>query len=396
MFEDFYRNKRVFVTGHTGFKGTWLSLWLAELGAHVHGYSLKPPTEPSLFEETDIRARLASHQIADVRDAESLSGAIHVAKPDIVFHLAAQALVRRSYREPRQTYETNVMGTVNLLDAIRMTDSVRVCQIITSDKCYENREWLYPYRENEPMGGADPYSSSKGCAELVVSAYRRSFFDPARVKQHGVSLASARAGNVIGGGDWAEDRIIPDCIRALSKEEVIRVRNPDAIRPWQHVLEPLAGYLQLAAAQYADPVQFAQAWNFGPTETSHLTVKQVVEEVIHCWGSGGWQCSAPATQSVSESSLHEATLLKLDISKASNLLHWRPFWKGVEAISQTVLWYRSRASAATGFNASRVCAAQIEAYARLASEQGAAWARSCSDAERDGAGARELPAVPRR
>jgi CDP-glucose 4,6-dehydratase len=330
-----------------------------------------------LFEEADVRSRLASHTIADVRDWETLAKAIQLAKPEFVFHLAAQAIVRCSYREPRQTYETNVMGTVNLLDAVRAADSVRVCQIITSDKCYENREWIYPYREDEPMGGADPYSSSKGCAELIVSAYRRSFFDPAGVERHGVSLASARAGNVIGGGDWAEDRIIPDCIRALSNSEAIPVRNPNAIRPWQHVLEPLAGYLSLAAAQHAEPVRFSEAWNFGPAVVGHLSVRQVVDEVIRHWGSGSWQGgSARERTSARGGSFHEARFLKLDINKATGLLPWRPLWAGNEAIAQTVLWYRNRASAGQDFNASRYCVSQIEAYTKHASEQGIAWARS--------------------
>jgi CDP-glucose 4,6-dehydratase len=376
-FGNCFRNRSVFVTGHTGFKGAWLSLWLTELGARVHGYALEPPTRPSLFDEADVRSRLASHTIADVRDWETLAKAIRLAKPEFVFHLAAQAIVRYGYREPRQTYETNVMGTVNLLDAVRAADSVRVCQIITSDKCYENREWIYPYREDEPMGGADPYSSSKGCAELVVSAYRRSFFDPARVERHGVSLASVRAGNVIGGGDWAEDRIIPDCIRALSKNEVIPVRNPSAIRPWQHVLEPLSGYLQLAAAQYTEPARFSQAWNFGPTGVGHLSVRQVVDEVIRHWGSGSWQGgSAPERTNARGGSFHEATFLKLDINKATDLLQWRPLWAGHEAIAQTVLWYRDRAFAGQDFNASRYCVGQIEAYTKQASEQGLVWAQS--------------------
>jgi CDP-glucose 4,6-dehydratase len=376
-FGDYFRDRSVFVTGHTGFKGAWLSLWLAELGARVHGYALEPPTRPSLFDEADVRARLASHTIGDIRDCETLAKVIRLAKPEFVFHLAAQAIVRYSYRDPRQTYETNVMGTVNVLEAVRAASSVRVCQIITSDKCYENREWIYPYREDEPMGGADPYSSSKGCAELVVNAYRRSFFDPSSVEGHGVSLASARAGNVIGGGDWAEDRIIPDCIRALSKNEVILVRNPNAIRPWQHVLEPLAGYLSLAAAQGAEPARFSQAWNFGPPAVGNLHVNQVVEEVIRHWGSGSWRgVSAPERTSARRGSFHEATFLKLDISKATDLLQWQPLWTGHEAIAQTVLWYRNRASAGQDFNASRYCVGQIEAYTKEASEKGLVWAQS--------------------
>jgi CDP-glucose 4,6-dehydratase len=374
MFKNFYRNKRVFVTGHTGFKGAWLSLWLAELGAHVYGYSLEPPTQPSLFEEADVGACLVTHQIADVLDFEMLAKAVHEAKPDIVFHLAAQALVRRSYREPRKTYETNVLGTVNILEAVRAVDSVRVCQIITSDKCYENREWIYPYRENEPMGGTDPYSSSKGCAELVVEAYRHSFFDPAKIDRHGVSLASARAGNVIGGGDWAEDRIIPDCIRALSRSETIPVRNPNAIRPWQHVLEPLSGYLQLAAAQWAEPCGFAQGWNFGPFTAGHLTVREVADEVIRNWGSGEWQ--SVGESSTDATPLHEATYLKLDITKATSLLRWRPSFTVQQAIAETVRWYRLRAMGAGHWDAQKECIEQILAYMARAVEQGLSWAKS--------------------
>jgi CDP-glucose 4,6-dehydratase len=376
-FGDPFRDRTVFVTGHTGFKGTWLSLWLAELGARVHGYSLDPPTAPNLFDETNLRSRLASHTVADIRDIAALTQAMQATKPEIVLHLAAQALVRRAYREPRETYETNVMGTVNILEAVRATDRVRVCLIVTSDKCYENRGWVYPYRENDSMGGADPYSSSKGCAELVVDAYRRSFFDPDDIERHGVSLASARAGNVIGGGDWAEDRIIPDCIRALAENRTILVRNPRAIRPWQHVLEPLAGYLQLVAAQSNDPAAFAQGWNFGPLATSHMTVQEVTEEVIRNWGGGVWQTAEqPQDRAalVRAASFHEDAYLKLDITKAVSRLGWRPLFTTSEAISETVRWYYQRTLHAEGFDASEMCVKQIQMYTRKAKEQGLAWA----------------------
>lgn len=329
----FYRGRSVFVTGHTGFKGSWLSLWLAELGAHVHGYSLAPATTPSLFEEANVRERLASHQLADVRDPETLSGAIQKARPEVVFHLAAQPLVRRSYREPRETFETNVMGTVNLLEAVRRQESVRVCQVITSDKCYDNREWPYAYRENDAMGGSDPYSASKGCAELVVAAYRRSYFSSTG---QSVSLASARAGNVIGGGDWAEDRIIPDCVRALSSNQPIAVRNPNAVRPWQHVLEPLNGYLQLAARQWQEPGRFSDGWNFGPGPADAVPVRDVVETVLQTWGSGNW------IDQSSGANPHEAHTLKLDITKATAALGWRPVHSVREAIALTIGWYRRR------------------------------------------------------
>ncbi len=375
---DFFRDRDVLVTGHTGFKGAWLSLWLSELGARVHGYALEPPTSHSLFDEGRVRDRLASHHHGDVRDHEAVLRAFQSAKPEIVFHLAAQSLVRKSYHEPRETYETNVMGTVNVLEAVRQTSGVRVCQIITSDKCYENREWVYPYRENEPLGGADPYSNSKACAELVTAAYRQSFFAPASIAAHGVSVASARAGNVIGGGDWAEDRIIPDCIRALSQGAIISVRNPQAIRPWQHVLEPLSGYLQLAAAQWNDPASSAEAWNFGPTGAGHLTVREVVDEVIRHWGEGAWQVPAEAKSGPANGggSFHEAKFLKLDISKALACLSWQPVFDASAAIAETVAWYRQRFSQGYRFTAQATCLNQIRSYTARAAERGVAWAQA--------------------
>ena len=352
---DFFRDKRVLLTGHTGFKGSWMSLWLAELGAKVHGYALTPPTTPSLFDEAGVRERLASHTIADVRDAAALASAVREIKPQIVFHLAAQPLVRRSYREPRETFDINVMGTVNLLEAVRAAGDVRVCQVITSDKCYENNGWAYAYRENDAMGGSDPYSASKGAAELVVSAWRRSFFPPEKFSDHAVSLASARAGNVIGGGDWAEDRIIPDCVRSLMQGQPIPVRSPAAVRPWQHVLEPLGGYLLLAQRQWEEPEQFAQGWNFGPHPSGSVTVREVVEIALKSWGEGTWLDKSDRAQP------HEAHTLKLDITKASTLMDWEPVMSVQEAVTQTVGWYRHRAS--KNFNARATCLAQISAYA---------------------------------
>jgi CDP-glucose 4,6-dehydratase len=283
-------------------------------------------------------------------------------QPEIVFHLAAQAIVLRSYREPRETYEVNVMGTVNLLEAVRATPGVRVCQVITSDKCYENREWVYPYREVDPMGGADPYSNSKGCAELVVAAYRKSFFPTTDVTAHGVSLASARAGNVIGGGDWAEARIIPDCVRALEKGDPIIVRDPDAVRPWQHVLEPLTGYLQLAAAQWRDPAAFAEPFNFGPLPGSQVPVRQVVDQAIAEWGTGSWAHVRPPDQPLkSAGTKKESFLLKLDVTKAMTLLGWRPTWDFTTCIRETITWYRDRATTPT-FSAQDECLRQIRSY----------------------------------
>jgi CDP-glucose 4,6-dehydratase len=366
-FGGVFAGKKVFVTGHTGFKGSWLSLWLADLGAEVHGYALAPATTPSLFDVAGVAGRLSGHRIADIRDHELLRDAMADVRPDIVFHLAAQPLVRLSYREPRQTYETNVMGTVHLLEAVRQCDSVRVCQVITSDKCYENHEWVYAYRENDPMGGYDPYSNSKGCAELVASAYRQSFFHPERIDDHGVSLSSSRAGNVIGGGDWAEDRIIPDCVRALSKRETIQVRNPHAIRPWQHVLEPLSGYLWLAARQWRQPGSFEGGWNFGPAGAGNVDVRRIVELAVEAWGGGNWQ--APE---MPHDRLHEAGFLKLDITKASSLLGWGPVCTVPQAVTDTMAWYKAfhdDSAAMTAFTLK-----QIHEYASRACRSGHAWA----------------------
>lgn len=370
-FGDCFRGRSVFLTGHTGFKGAWLSLWLSELGARVHGYSLAPPTNPSLFDEAGVAERLASHSVADVRDGAALAGALFAAKPDFVFHMAAQSLVRRSYREPAETYATNVMGTVNLLEAVRAAGGVRVCQVITSDKCYHNREWVWPYREDDPMGGADPYSSSKGCAELVAAAFRHSFFPPDRIGSHGVSLATARAGNVIGGGDWAEDRIVPDCIRALSTGHAVAVRSPHAIRPWQHVLEPLSGYLSLAARQWAEPEFAAQAWNFGPAAAGHVPVQVLVESVVRAWGRGSW---TDASGGASADRLHEARFLKLDITKAMSLLDWRPVYSVDEAVAATVAWYRAHAEGRRGAALRSLCLADIQAYTVRAEAMCLPWA----------------------
>jgi CDP-glucose 4,6-dehydratase len=276
--KQFWKNKRVFLTGHTGFKGSWLSIWLDSLGANVHGYSLKPPTDPSLFNLCSID-RFTNSTIGDIRNRDLLKATLQKAQPEIVFHLAAQPLVRESFKNPVETYETNVMGTVNLLDAVRACPSVKAVVIVTTDKCYENREWHWGYRENDPMGGYDPYSSSKGCAELVTAAYRQSFFNPKDFDNHHIAVASARAGNVIGGGDWALDRLVPDCLKAILDGRKIIVRNPHAIRPWQHVLEPLRGYLLLAQKLFENGPQFAEAWNFGPDDRDCRPVIDVVSKL---------------------------------------------------------------------------------------------------------------------
>ncbi len=333
-FNNFYKNKKVLITGHTGFKGSWLALWLTELGAEVIGYSLKPTTRPSLFEVLNLKDRLI-HIIEDIRDEEKLKSVFKEYKPEIIFHLAAQPLVRLSYKEPKLTYETNVIGTLNLFEAVRETESIRVVINITSDKCYENKEWVYGYRENDPMGGYDPYSSSKGCAELLTAAYRNSYFNPKDYGQtHQVSLASVRAGNVTGGGDWQIDRLIPDCVKSLSKGDAIKIRNPYAIRPWQHVLEPLSGYLLLAMRMWEDPTKYCEAWNFGPFETDIATVQKVVEKVISLWGCGKYEV-------VGDKRFYEAGLLRLDISKAMMKLGWRPKWNFDIALERTIKWYKS-------------------------------------------------------
>ena len=327
---DFWPNKRVLLTGHTGFKGSWLSLWLQSLGAEVHGLSLEPPTTPNLFTLAQVAGGLASHTIGDICDLATVQAAMLAAQPEIVLHMAAQPLVRLSYAAPVQTYATNVMGTVHLLEAARHTPSVKAMLVVTTDKCYENQEWHWGYRENEPMGGHDPYSNSKGCAELVVSAYRHSF-----LQASGIAVASARAGNVIGGGDWAADRLVPDILRAFEQELPVTVRNPHATRPWQHVLDPLGGYLLLAERLYTDGHAFAQAWNFGPKDDDAKPVQWIVKRMAQLWGSGAsWQQDA-------EHHLHEANYLKLDISKAKAHLGWLPRWGLPHSLEKIVEWHHA-------------------------------------------------------
>jgi len=368
-FAGIYSGKTVLVTGHTGFKGAWLSLWLKLLGARVIGYSLQPPTQPALFEELRLSNEL-KHVFGDIRDLNGLKDVLASSQPEIVFHLAAQPLVRLSYEQPVDTFSTNIMGTVNLLEAVRSVSSVRACVLVTSDKCYENKEWPYAYRENDSMGGYDPYSASKGCSELVAASMRSSYFPPSSYDKHRVAIATARAGNVIGGGDWALDRIFPDAIRALSQKIAVPVRNPFSIRPWQHVLEPLSGYLWLAARMFESGSDFAEAWNFGPLTSSAVNVKSIVEKIISVWGGGdindlsSGQTSAP----------HEANFLRLDCSKATGKLGWQPVFSVDEAIEYAAKWYRGY-YCSDRFNARDFSESQIFSYTERAASLSVSWAK---------------------
>ncbi|MDD4946163.1 MAG: CDP-glucose 4,6-dehydratase [Gallionella sp.] len=349
---QFWRGKRVLLTGHTGFKGSWLSLWLQSMGAEVVGYALAPPTTPSLFEIANVTAGM-THIEGDIRDLAHLRAVFAEHQPEIVIHMAAQALVRHSYAEPVETYSTNVMGTVNVLEAVRNAGCVKAVVNVTSDKCYENREWVWGYRENEAMGGFDPYSNSKGCAELVASAYRSSFFNPEKFQQHGVALASARAGNVIGGGDWAEDRLIPDILRAITAGRPVHIRSPHAIRPWQHVLEPLSGYLLLAERLFTEGVAHAEGWNFGPNDEDAKPVQWIVERLTETWGDGAsWVLDGGEHP-------HEAHYLKLDCSKARMRLAWQPRWRLEATLEKIVEWHRALQN---GQDMREVTLKQISAY----------------------------------
>ena len=325
----FWQNKRVLLSGHTGFKGSWLSLWLQSMGADLHGLALAPPTAPALFNEAHVGKGMTS-LVGDIRDYATVLAAMEKCRPEIVIHMAAQPLVRYSYQAPVETYATNVMGTVHVLEAARQVGTARTIVNVTTDKCYENKEWVWGYREDEPMGGYDPYSNSKGCAELVTGAYRRSYF-----RQSGIALASARAGNVIGGGDWAADRLIPDILRSFEKGQPVIIRNPHAIRPWQHVLEPLSGYLTLAQRLFNDDQTVAEGWNFGPHDEDARPVQWIVEHMAELWGHGAsWQQDGGDHP-------HEANYLKLDISKAGARLGWRPRWPLATALQQIVDWHRT-------------------------------------------------------
>jgi CDP-glucose 4,6-dehydratase len=349
---SFWANKVVLLTGHTGFKGSWLSLWLQSMGAKVVGYALAPPTTPSLFVAANVAEGMISHK-EDIRDFAALSTAFKKHNPEIVIHMAAQALVRHSYTSPIETYSINVMGTVHLLEAARLTDSVRAIINVTSDKCYENREWIWGYRENEPMGGYDPYSSSKGCAELVAAAYRTSFFNPDDSAKHGVALASVRAGNVIGGGDWAKDRLIPDIMRAIAQGEPAYIRNPHAIRPWQHVLEPLSGYLMLAQKLWEDGAAYGEGWNFGPDDEDARPVSWLADRLTSTWGEGAAWVPDGGNHP------HEAHYLKLDCSKAKTRLDWHPRWGLEEALEAIVDWHQAYQ---TGKNMHEATLQQITKY----------------------------------
>ncbi|WP_353721885.1 CDP-glucose 4,6-dehydratase [Dyadobacter sp. 676] len=350
----YYKDKKVFLTGHTGFKGSWLLQWLHSLGAIVKGYSLAPENKSDLYYLINGDT-LCESMIGDVRDSETVIEAIASFQPDFVFHLAAQPLVRLSYEIPSETFSVNAVGTANVLDGVRRLEKPCAVVLITTDKVYENKEWHYPYREIDRLGGYDPYSASKACAELIIGSYRNSFFRPSDYSKHRKSVASARAGNVIGGGDWAKDRIIPDIVRALAQDSPIIVRNPASVRPWQHVLEPLGGYLHLATKMVDDPVKYADSWNFGPLPEDNLTVEELVKIAVRNWGSGSYEARALANQP------HEAGLLKLDISKSIHELGWKPKYNAETAIRKTLEWYKT--CHVSPQNAAAALKANIEEYA---------------------------------
>lgn len=356
LLANIYKNKTVLITGHTGFKGSWLTIWLMELGAKVVGYSLAPPSEPNNFEITKLREKI-THIHGDIRDLDNLLETFEKYQPEVVFHLAAQSLVRNSYDDPKLTFDTNVGGTVNLFEAVRRTSSVKVLVNITSDKCYENKEWVWGYRENDPIGGHDPYSASKGCAELVFSAYLKSFFSRVGDKcNRTLGVASARAGNAIGGGDWGKDRLIPDCIRALISRQPIGIRNPHSIRPWQHVVEPLSGYLKLGAMLMRDPQKYSGAWNFGPGNGNYITVGEIVDRLIRFWGDGSWIDLSDSKGP------QEAKFLKLNCDKAHSEINWQSILTIDECLKMTIDWYKEFYMATKRKDLYNLCAKQIYDY----------------------------------
>ncbi len=346
--QAFWQGKRVFLTGHTGFKGSWLSLWLASLGTEVKGYALNPPTSPSLFDEAEV-GKVINSQIGDIRDQDTLYESMLEFNPDILIHMAAQPLVRYSYDAPIETYEVNVIGTAKVLEVARSCSNLKAIVNITTDKCYENDEGSQGYNENDPMGGHDPYSSSKGCAELVASAYRRSF-----LQKQGIGLASVRAGNVIGGGDWADDRLIPDILRSFEKSEPVVIRNPKATRPWQHVLEPLSGYLILAEKLYKNQKEYAEGWNFGPNEQDVKPVDWILDKMIDKWPESSWELDLGSNP-------HEAGFLKLDITKAESKLGWKPVWGLSYTLEKIISWHKAWLDKE---DMQTICLAEIEEYTK--------------------------------
>jgi len=359
-FSNIYQGKKVLITGHTGFKGSWLSIWLKQLGAEVYGYALAPYTVEDNFLTCGLENEIHHHE-ADVRDGKALSDYFQLVEPDIAFHLAAQPLVLLSYQDPSGTFATNLMGVVNFFEAVRKTPAVKVAINVTSDKCYDNKEWVWGYRENDAMGGKDPYSASKGCSELITSSYMHSFFS-----QSGCAIASARAGNVIGGGDWAEDRIVPDYFRAVRAGKKLMIRNPFATRPWQHVLEPLSGYLNLGAALMLEGCKFSGGWNFGPEDHSNYSVKELIDKMLEIDANGGYEIPEHAAKP------HEAILLKLDISKAVNFLKWRPVLSFEETVKFTLDGYKSEIEFPSNLLNARK--KQIADYTEKARTRSIAWA----------------------
>lgn len=351
IIDNVYRGKKVLVTGHTGFKGSWLSIWLKELGAKVIGFSHDPYSKDDNFNVCGLSKEIVDIR-GDIRDSQKLEEVFKTYKPEFVFHLAAQPIVRKSYENPKETYETNVIGTLNVLEAIKKCSSTKVGIMVTTDKCYENKEQSIGYKETDPMGGYDPYSSSKGCAELLISSYRNSFFNLNDYSKHGKAIASVRAGNVIGGGDFSQDRIVPDCIRAIEKDDIINIRSPHSIRPWQFVLEPLSGYILLAAKLYDEPLKYSGPWNFGPNESLNIEVEDVVNQIIKSYGKGQWKDVS------NEAKPHEANLLMLDCSKAQEFLGWQQALNFEETIDMTVSWYKNYDNS----NMYEFCENQIEEY----------------------------------